>query len=75
MLLSTLKKIGCKCLMRVVDLCREGAFQLNGDSYSPRGSRKYHIHSPENTYSTTKIAKEKAKQWLNDTLFRLNLRN
>jgi hypothetical protein len=34
MLLSSLKKIGCKCLMRIVDLCRGGVSQLNGDDYS-----------------------------------------
>jgi len=58
MLLSTLKKIWCKCLIRVVNLYREGVFQLNGGVYSPRGGRKYYIHSPKNTNSTTKIAKE-----------------
>jgi hypothetical protein len=51
MLLSLLKKIRCKCLMGVADLCKRGVSQLNGGDYSPRGGRKCHIHLFESAYS------------------------
>jgi hypothetical protein len=36
MLLSSIKKMGYKCLMVVADLCRGGVSQLNGSGYNPR---------------------------------------
>jgi hypothetical protein len=44
MLLSSLKKIGCKCLMRIIDLCKGCVSQLNGGVYCSKGGRKHHIH-------------------------------
>ena len=51
MLLSSLKKIECKHLMRVADLCKWGVSQLNSGDYSPRGGQKRHIHSFEGVHS------------------------
>jgi hypothetical protein len=50
MLLSSLKKMGYKGLIRVIDLCREGVSQLNGSDYNFRGGQKHHIHSSEGAY-------------------------
>jgi len=72
MLLSSLKKMGCKCLMRVTGLCRGDVSQLNDGGYSPSGDKKCHsLKVP------TRLAKtiEEVKQWLNDASSRLNLKN
>jgi hypothetical protein len=44
MLLSSLKKIGCKHLIGAMDFCKGGVSQLNGVGYNPRGGRTRHIY-------------------------------
>jgi hypothetical protein len=51
MLLSSLKKIGCKCLIRVADLCIGGVSQMNGGDYNSRNGQRRHVHSLEGVYS------------------------
>jgi hypothetical protein len=50
MLWSSLKKIRCKHLMWVANLCRYGVSQLDGGDYSSWGGWKRHIHSPVDVY-------------------------
>jgi hypothetical protein len=50
MLMSSLKRMRCKYLMRLTDLCREGVSQLNYCGYIPISGRRCHIHSFESTY-------------------------
>ena len=52
MLLSSLKIMGYKHLMRVFDICRKDVFLLNGGGYNPRGDHKHHIHLFESAYLT-----------------------
>jgi hypothetical protein len=47
MLLRSLEKIGCKCLIGVTNLCKWCVSQLNGGGYSPKSGRKHHIYFPE----------------------------
>ena len=75
MLLSSIKKMGYKCLMVIVDLCIGGVSQLNGGGYSPRSGRKCHIHSFKGAYSINQNCQQKTKQWPNDASSRLNPRN
>jgi predicted transcriptional regulator len=75
MLLTSLKKIRCKHLMRIADLCKEGVSQLNGGDYIPRSGRRSYIHSPKDAYSINKNYQEEAKQWSNNASSRLNPRN
>jgi hypothetical protein len=75
MLLSSLKKIGCNCLIRITGLCRGGVSQLNHGGYNSISGRKRHIHSLESVYSISQNCKKEAKQWLNDASSRLNPRN
>ena len=51
MLLRSLEKMRCKYLIRVVNIYKRSVAQLNGDSYSPKGGKKCHIHLREIAYS------------------------
>jgi hypothetical protein len=75
MLLSSIKKMGYKCLMVVANLCRWGVSQLNGSGYNPRSGQRRHIHSFEGAYSISQNCQQKTKQWPNDESSRLNPRN
>lgn len=68
MLMSLLKKMRCKYLMKSTDLCRESVSQLNDDGYIPKGVQRRHIHSFESAYSICQNY-----QWRSYTItFRLN---
>jgi len=60
MLLSLLKKMRYKRLIRVVDVCRKVVSQLNGSCYSSKGGWKRHIYSPENAYSISQNCQRKS---------------
>jgi hypothetical protein len=51
MLLSSLKKMRSKPLMRVTDLCRGGVSQFNYGGYNSKSGWRRHIYSSENAYS------------------------
>jgi hypothetical protein len=67
MLLSSLKKMGCKHLMRIIHICKMGVSKSNN-------GRSIFIRLKVISQSA-KTAKTKAKQWLNDALSRLNPKN